>query len=1815
MKKNYKKIVSFLLTFLMLLSSFNFGILKDSKVFAEGNKKTNVNVAVVGMYNEILFAPSKIILEGDNPTAEDALKATRLKTEIKDNGWIESIAEQKNGVDDGYYSNSSGWMYKVNFMMPNDVAKTQNVKDGDYVFFYYAKSSQDLIPSYDSYQNDFVNVNVKVFNKDKNNILNDKIIMLKNQPVHFALRNALKMAKIQGVTFDIDSGYTMTEDGTMYNFIINNESSSINRFNENIIENENIIIYENDGLIPTVAKTTVSSKEISKNEELNINVEKISISDEGDYKYIPAEGATVHFGDKIVATDKDGKVTIKGENAGEFEVWANGKDIIPTDKEKVVIKEQSNIGDDSEKNNIKVKVRIEANDHTIIPEKEIEVNNFDLKAYGAAENSKDITAVHAIIKALENENIDCKDNNKFNSNGCTFIDNIAGVRQGSLSSKDGWMYYINNNYAPDYMNKVNIKDGDNVVVFFQEDYEKNTYSYFDKNVIKVKSGENINLKLLGSKYDVNTNESKEVGINDAKILVDNKDYIVNGKYINTDKEGNVTFKFDKEGTYEISAVRFNKDTNRRDISRPYCKVVVEKGNKIVDKTFLVNSIDEGEKILNAAKIGSGVGEYSQGAKDLLQKSIDEAKSVLNKEGLTTDDVNTANTKLQNAILKFKESINKDENLQNVIDNALSYYETWKDNSFKSLDFITSMALRRAGVDTDKLLSKVNIYGMEGLHNNARNVMNIIGVGKNPKNYRDKDYTKLLINYNYEKENTSEYIAKAIIAMDMAEVQYDKEKVIGALLSKAHNEGDGKISFGAITPGYWDDFMEEQTEDEYTPYIDHTAWSLIALSNHKDIKNTTEVIEGIKKYLKSKQDKNGLIESSSDTALTIQGLICLGEDTKSDYWCVKDGDKKISMVDGMLKCKKDNQFMLQPNSGITSDLATAHVLAALVDLNTMSSMYKKLKYEDISVPVKVQVYGENQVYNGGKLNLEAKAFDYNNVVIKDAAISWKSSDEKIATVKNGVVQALKEGEVEITAYITGSEGIKDSIKIKITIPPQIDYSDRLNKEIEFLKNHYMAYGKYEFLASSSAVLAGVDKNIVKENIYRYSRNSTALQVSKTIIALLGAGLDPRNDRVKDVEVNLIEVLEKAQMLDGINKGKFIVNEAMDQNSIETQAYCIIALDLAEGKYDKESAIKALLNMLNDSNYKETDSSYKYIKTEALAATALAKHKDILGVENKINELITFFKDNQNEDGAFDMKAGSTFVNSPAATGAVVQALLSNNIDPLSWQWSKNGKTILDGMLKSKFEGRDASTSGYSQGEGLGFENSEASYYAFSALVQMLNKKPIYDMIKENIKDNLEEEKPKDYTLIMNESIDKIISKNLLLNNDWYAVELNKAGKEVSKGYLGKVTKQIVDAKGQLSNDTEYAKKIISILAAGGDPTNVGGYNLVEKIYNGDLNQGLNAYVFGLIALDSGNFNIPKESKWNRETLIQTILEGKTKDNGWTFFGSSADPDATAMTISALAPYYNSKKEVKEVIDNALITLSNMQTLTGGFKSRGSENSNSISMVILALSSLNIDLAIDSRFIKNHNTAIDALMKYKTEEGTFGFRDNKYNELATEQALRALVAYKNFKEGKGSIYKFNFMPSKVEVENILLDKTLVELKVGESLKLNVTILPENSTNKKMIWTSNNTKIAMVDENGNVTALGEGEVIIKVASENGKFAQCRVNVKAKGEVIPQGLEIKNLTNIKEFKLNSDAKITVQAINNSKEDKNVTLIVGLFDKNGRLTNYVAVKQNIESGKNVELDGILKLPKEGEYEVKAFVWDSLEEMNYLSNIIEIPVR
>ncbi|WCN37946.1 Ig-like domain-containing protein [Aneurinibacillus uraniidurans] len=80
----------------------------------------------------------------------------------------------------------------------------------------------------------------------------------------------------------------------------------------------------------------------------------------------------------------------------------------------------------------------------------------------------------------------------------------------------------------------------------------------------------------------------------------------------------------------------------------------------------------------------------------------------------------------------------------------------------------------------------------------------------------------------------------------------------------------------------------------------------------------------------------------------------------------------------------------------------------------------------------------------------------------------------------------------------------------------------------------------------------------------------------------------------------------------------------------------------------------------------------------------------------------------------------------------------------------------------------------------------------------------------------------------------------------------------------------------------------------------------------------------------------------------------------------------------------------------------------------------------------------------------------------------------------------------------------VTGIKLDKTALSLKVGEEdAALTATITPENATNQAITWTSSNPKIATVDENGKVHAVGSGTAIITAKTvEGGKVATCRVS-----------------------------------------------------------------------------------------------------------------
>lgn len=62
-------------------------------------------------------------------------------------------------------------------------------------------------------------------------------------------------------------------------------------------------------------------------------------------------------------------------------------------------------------------------------------------------------------------------------------------------------------------------------------------------------------------------------------------------------------------------------------------------------------------------------------------------------------------------------------------------------------------------------------------------------------------------------------------------------------------------------------------------------------------------------------------------------------------------------------------------------------------------------------------------------------------------------------------------------------------------------------------------------------------------------------------------------------------------------------------------------------------------------------------------------------------------------------------------------------------------------------------------------------------------------------------------------------------------------------------------------------------------------------------------------------------------------------------------------------------------------------------------------------------------------------------------------------------------------------------VRLQENQIELKVGENKKLNL-ILSDSKSNYKIEWFSNNDNVLVVDNNGNIKAINEGEAIILVA-----------------------------------------------------------------------------------------------------------------------------
>ena len=151
--------------------------------------------------------------------------------------------------------------------------------------------------------------------------------------------------------------------------------------------------------------------------------------------------------------------------------------------------------------------------------------------------------------------------------------------------------------------------------------------------------------------------------------------------------------------------------------------------------------------------------------------------------------------------------------------------------------------------------------------------------------------------------------------------------------------------------------------------------------------------------------------------------------------------------------------------------------------------------------------------------------------------------------------------------------------------------------------------------------------------------------------------------------------------------------------------------------------------------------------------------------------------------------------------------------------------------------------------------------------------------------------------------------------------------------------------------------------------------------------------------------------------------------------------------------------------------------------------------------------------------------------------------------------------------------VPVTGVSLNKNTLSLTVGGKDTLIATVAPTDATNQKVTWKSDNDKIASVDKDGNVTAIGQGNTTITATTEDGqKTATCTVTVTS-STVAVTGVKLDKTTAT--VNVNGTTQLTATVEPSNATNKNVTWkssneSIAKVDSNGKVTGKSEGKADI---------------------------------------------
>lgn len=213
---------------------------------------------------------------------------------------------------------------------------------------------------------------------------------------------------------------------------------------------------------------------------------------------------------------------------------------------------------------------------------------------------------------------------------------------------------------------------------------------------------------------------------------------------------------------------------------------------------------------------------------------------------------------------------------------------------------------------------------------------------------------------------------------------------------------------------------------------------------------------------------------------------------------------------------------------------------------------------------------------------------------------------------------------------------------------------------------------------------------------------------------------------------------------------------------------------------------------------------------------------------------------------------------------------------------------------------------------------------------------------------------------------------------------------------------------------YSLLVLTLVAAGSDPYDYKGQNLVEKVKAAQLPDGkfadnidrsgagfagrqvlLNAHVWAVLALNAAGTEAPACDKARQWLIDQQRADGSFN---WNAEDAKPDVDSTGMALTALGILGEGKDS--PAVQKAVAYLKSVQENSGAFASWGAVNPESCRYVIEGLTAVGIDPAGED-WAKPGGNLVGGMLSFQLPDGSFEhIKGTGGNPIATEQALIGL-----------------------------------------------------------------------------------------------------------------------------------------------------------------------------------------------------------------------